>query len=232
MVGVLINVVLIVAGGLIGLFIGEKFSKILEEQIMDILGLCIIFIGISTSMQVENTVLMIISAVIGVAIGNALNLEGKFNSLGDKLMNFIYKNKDTGGSKFVEGFVSASLIFNVGSMAILGSITAGISGDNSILITKGILDGITAVVLAASFGIGVAFSCIFVFIYQGMIVLFSSFLKDIFIESLIANISGVGGILIIAIGFNMLKLKNLKTANMIPALFIPIVYQVVIGLFV
>ncbi len=231
MIGVLINVALILAGGIVGIFIGEKFSKTLEDQIMNILGLSIIFIGISTSMQVENTVLMIISLVIGVVIGNAINLDEKFNSLGDSLMNFIYKNKYTGGSKFVEGFVSASLIFNVGSMAILGSITAGISGDNSILITKGILDGITSVVLGASFGIGVAFSGIFVFIYQGLIVLFSSFLKDVFVESLIANISGVGGILIMAIGINMLKLRDLKTANMIPALFIPVVYQLLIGIF-
>ncbi|MDO5041468.1 MAG: DUF554 domain-containing protein [Peptoniphilus sp.] len=231
MVGVLINVILIVIGGFTGFFIGEKFSKKLEEQVMDILGLSIIFIGINTSMQVENSVLMIISLVIGVALGNALNLDEKFNSLGDMLMNFIYKDKESGGSNFVKGFVSASLIFNVGSMAILGSITAGISGDNSILITKGILDGITSVVLAASFGIGVVFSGAVVLIYQGLIVLFSSFLKDIFVESLIANISGVGGILIIAIGVNMLKLKDLKTANMIPALFIPMVYQMIMAIF-
>ncbi|WP_138160513.1 DUF554 domain-containing protein [Peptoniphilus catoniae] len=225
MKAVIINALAIIVGTFAGNLIGNRFSKKLEEEILDILGIAVIYIGISSALKGENTLLIVISLVIGVALGNLINIEEKLNGLGDKVLGLVSKRSKTSQGNFIEGFVTASLIFSVGSMAILGSISAGILKDNSILITKSILDGVTSIVLASSLGFGVGFSSLVVFIYQGLIVIFSSFLKDIFTPGLIADLSGVGGILIMAIGFNMLKIKKLNTANMLPAILVPIVYE-------
>ncbi|MGO1580416.1 MAG: DUF554 domain-containing protein [Peptoniphilaceae bacterium] len=232
MIAVLTNAILIALGALLGNLAGDKIlSPNLQKQITDILGIFVVFLGISTSLEGENVVLILMSCVIGVIIGNAINLEKKLYKLGERLKTKFFKNNQDSTSRLIEGFITASLIFSAGSMSILGVLTGKVSGDYSILFTKSILDGITSLILAASFGIGVLFSAFIVLVYEGILFLFATNLEFIFTPVMLANISGVGGILIMAIGINMMGIKRLKNENMIPAILIPIIYDLIINIF-
>lgn len=229
MIGVLANAFAIAICAILGKIIGMRFNKSLQEQIMNVLGICVIFIGISSALKTEDILLLVISSVVGLIIGYKLKIEEKLNTLGEKVNRLV--NKSESSSTFVEGFVSATLIFCIGSMGIIGSINAGILGDNSMLFTKSILDGATSIVLASTLGLGVAFSAIPIILYQGLIVLLATMFKNLFTPMMIANLSGVGGICIIAIGLNIMNIKKIQTGNMIPALIIPVLYELIKNLF-
>ena len=162
---------------------------------------------------------------LGTILGEAINIEKHLDSLGNKLRKRVEKN---GGenSTFTEGFVTASLLFCVGAMAIVGSIEAGINGDYSILVSKSVIDGITAVSLSTALGVGVAFSAAPILVYQGGITLLAGLVGGFLQEAVITEMSAVGGCIIIGIGLNMLKLpkKPLKVGNMLPAIFLPLAY--------
>lgn len=225
MLGTIVNTIAILAGSLVGLFLKGGIPKRLDEAIMKALGLSVLFIGISGSLKCTETLLLIISLVLGVMIGELLDLDGVLNRIGQFIENQFKKySKHENG--VAEGFVAASLLFCVGSMAIVGSIQSGLAANHEILFVKSMLDGITSIIYASTMGIGVAFSAVAVFLYQGVITLASGFLGSSLVESQITNIGAIGSVLIMALGLNMLEITHIKVANFLPAVFIPMVYYI------
>ena len=187
---------------------------------MNGLALCVLYIGINGTMRGKHTLIIILSMVIGTLIGELLDLDHQVNKLGNWL-EYKFKSKDHHPS-ISEGFVSASLLFCVGAMAIVGSLQDGLNGDASMLYTKATWDGISSVIFSASLGIGVILSSVFVFIYQGTITLLASLMAPFLTDLVIGEMTCVGSILIIGLALNMLRITNLKLMNFVPATFIPI----------
>ncbi len=219
MLGVLINVCTVIAGSSLGLLFKKSISKKYSDAVMTGIGLCVILIGIQGMLKGENILISIISMVIGTLIGTALDIDGKLNGAGDWLSKKI-KTKETGKSSLAEGFVTASLVFCIGAMTILGSLDAGLKGDNTTLITKSILDLFSSMMLSASLGIGVIFAAIFVFLFQGAIVLLAGFLEPFLSADVIAEITCVGSIMIFGLGLNLSGISKIKVANYFPALIL------------
>ena len=227
MKGLIINLVAILIGGLSGNFVGSSLSSKYKDLIMSGLSLSIFVVGMESALKGENFIQIILAMVIGLAIGTYLDIEKRIESLGNKIQKLVSKKE--GDSTFVEGFVSGSLILCVGSLTIIGALNAGLMGDNSLLITKSVFDGITAFILASTLGVGVMFSGVPLMIYEGGIFFLARYLKDFFTPAIMANINGVGGILILAIGLTMLRIRDFKSANMIPAIFLGILFGAIWG---
>lgn len=225
MPGTLINCALILLGSTIGLLLKGKLPQRFLNILMQAVGLCTIGIGISSAISTRNTLCVVVCMVVGTVIGEAINIEKRLDSCGEFLRKKFEKNS-TGGSTFTEGFVAASILFCVGAMAIVGSIEAGIHKDYSILISKAVMDGVASISFATTMGLGVAFSALPILIYQGSITLLAGLVAGVLQESMIIEMSAVGGCLIVGIGLNVLKLpkESLKIANMLPAIFLPLVY--------
>lgn len=230
MLGNLVNTVAIIGGSLVGMLFRGKIPDRFNQSIMKSIALGIILIGILNSLKVENMILVLLSLAIGTLIGEYIHIEKKLENLGNMLQKKSLKSEGS----ISKSFVTASLLFCVGSMAIIGSLESGLSGNHQTLFAKSILDGISSIIFTSSIGVGVVFSAIPVFLYQGIIVLTANFLKPFLIESVIANMSSVGGLLIIGLGLNMLDYKKISVGNMLPAIFIPLFYNLalhVISLF-
>lgn len=174
--------------------------------------------------------LMIVSLAIGGFIGEAINIEARLDRIGEWLKKKLKINKEK-DECFVEGFVNSSLLFCVGAMALIGSLRDGLSADSSMLLAKGVIDGVTAIFFASTLGIGVFFSVIPVGIYQGIITLAARYVEPLLNERLIGNLSFVGSILIFAIGINMIFGKKIKTGNLLPAILVPIAYEIIMNLY-
>lgn len=215
MTGTLTNAGAVMAGSLLGLLIHRKMPEKLLQIIFQAVGLFTLFLGFSMALKVENILLMIFSLILGSAFGEILNLEKKLTAAGDRLKNRLKLRHE----KFSEGLLTAFLIFCIGSMTILGAIEDGLGHTPKLLYTKSVLDGFTAMALSASLGIGVLFSVIPLLIFQGSLTLFAGFLKGAVQPALIAEMSAVGGVLIIGIGLSILEIKKIRVTNMIPALF-------------
>lgn len=222
MIGTIVNCLAIVLGCLVGILIKGKMSEKLSDNIMNGIALCVLYIGISGSLQGENTLITIISMAIGALIGELIDIDKGLNKLGDKLEEKFSSKK--GEVSISKGFVSASLLFCVGAMAIVGSLQSGLSGNYETLFAKSILDGISSIIFAASLGIGVIFSAVSVLLYQGIITIGSSFLSNILSDSVVNSMTAIGSLLIIGLGLNMLKVTNIKVANLLPAIIIPILF--------
>ncbi len=233
--GTIINTAAVVVGGLLGLLIKKGFAQRFEKILMQGLGLSTIFIGISGvlkymlvmengSLSVRGTMLLIFSLVIGSILGQLVDIEDKMERLGSKLKNAVKVREDNGG-RFVEGFVTASLIICVGAMAIVGSMQDGLSGDFTMLLAKSLLDFVLVTILAAAYGVGVAFSAIPILVYQGAITLIAACFGSVISDVLIEELSFVGSALIFCVGANLVKEKTFKVANMLPALLVPIVVE-------
>ena len=223
MLGVIVNAIAVIIGSSIGLIfkkgIPEKFSK----PIMTAIGLCTLYIGISGSLKGSNTILLILSMILGIAIGTALDLDGAINRLGEAVEKKFSKS-DSKGS-IAQGFVSASLLFCVGAMTIVGSLTAGLTGDNQMLFTKSVLDFISSIMLTVSLGIGVMLSAAFILVFQGSIALLAGVLSPLLSDGAINEIICCGSLLLIAMGLNMLGISKIKVANLMPAIIIsPFLY--------
>lgn len=219
MLGVLINVCTVIVGSTLGLLFKKSISKKYSDAVMTGIGLCVILIGIQGMLKGENILISIISMVIGTLIGTALDIDGKLNGAGDWLSKKI-RTKDEGKNSLAEGFVTASLVFCIGAMTILGSLDAGLKGDNTTLITKSILDLFSSMMLSASLGIGVIFAALFVFLFQGAIVLLAGFLEPFLDAAVIAEITCVGSIMIFGLGLNLSGISKIKVANYFPALIL------------
>lgn len=239
--GTLGNIALILVGATIGFVIKGRLQQRFQETIMSGLGLAVMFIGISGALEglltvndgkviSSNIMLMIVSLAIGGFIGEAINIEARLDRLGEWLKGKLKLNKEK-DKGFVEGFVNSSLLFCIGAMAIIGSLRDGLSADPSMLLAKGIIDGVVAIFFASTLGIGVFFSVIPVGIYQGVITIGAGFIEPFLNERLITNLSFVGSILIFAIGINMIFGKKIKSGNLLPAILVPIAYEILMNFF-
>ena len=220
MLGTLVNT----AAGLVGSCIGLLFRKGLPERfgqvIMKGLGLCVMYIGVKGALKGENEIIAILSIAVGAVIGELLRLDERLEKLGGWIERKCKKREDDKTS-VTEGFVSASLLFCVGAMTILGSLESGISGDHSTLFLKSILDFTCSIIYASTLGYGVIFSAATVLVIQGSITLLAGWIAPVLTETVILEMSCVGSILIIGLALNMLGITKLKTMNYIPAIFLP-----------
>lgn len=223
MLGTIVNCAAVIVGGLVGMVVKKGISDKLGNSIMHALALCVMYIGISGALDGENVLTTILSLAIGTIIGEAVDLDKHLNSFANNLERKI-KGKDAGdGDNMVaRGFVSASLLFCVGAMTVVGSLQSGLSGNHETLFAKSLIDGIAAMVLSSAMGIGVVLSSLFVLVYQGAITLCAGFLEPILTETVVNEMTCVGSLLIVGISLNMLGITKLKLMNYIPAIFMPI----------
>ena len=227
--GTLVNAAAIIAGCVIGCLFKDGIPDKIQKTISIAVGVSVMLIGLLGVVDnAGNTMLLVLSLVIGGVVGELIDFEAKFETLGEKIKKRFIKEGSSSSATFVEGFVSASILFCVGAMAIVGSLNDGLLHDPSVLFTKAILDGITSVVMASSLGIGVGFSAGPILIYQGLITLLAGILEPVLTEELIRNMSFVGNAIIFCIGINFLWPKKVKVGNLFPAMFMPII----MGLFI
>ncbi len=224
MTGTLVNCVAIIVGSLVGFLLKGGLKEKYKEIIMHALGLSVVFVGVSGALkglldENANPLLFIICLVIGSIIGEWINIEQRLANVGA----FI-ESKMKSDSNIAQGFVTASLIFCVGTMAVLGSIDSGIQGNHTTLFIKSILDGVMSIILASSLGLGVMLSAISILLYQGTITLFASSLQPYMTGDTLREMGVIGGILICVIGLNLLNITKIKVGNMLPAVFLPILY--------
>ena len=223
MLGPTVNAIAIVVCSLVGRFLIRGIPPRFEDIIKKAIGLSIIYVGINGALENQRVLLLILSMVAGSALGELINIDAMINRLG------LWAERKLGmeGAQrsFSKGFVTASILYCSGAMAILGSMQSGLEGIHTILFTKTILDGAISVVFAASMGIGVAFSAIPVFLYQSGIALASMTIRDFLTQDIIREMSAVGSLIVAAIGFNFLGVKEIRVANFIPAIFIPLLYM-------
>ncbi len=225
MTGTILNVAAILAGTTAGLLLGAKFPEKLRNTLTAALGLFTALLGVGMFLKSENNVICLVGIVIGICLGEWLNLEAKVETLGGWLQtavqNLLGKNQSGNREKFIQAFVTATLLFGIGPMSILGSIQDGLSGDYSMLAVKALLDGVTSIVFASTMGYGVAFSVIPIFLYQGSISLLATKAQVFMSSQMINEMTATGGVLLCAIALSsMLSIKKIRVANMVPALLI------------
>lgn len=230
MVGTLINCLAIVLGSSLGLLLRRGMKENISKTVMQGVGLSVILIGVMGAIETQNTLLVILSMVIGGIVGALVDIDAKMNRLGAWAQGKLTRSQDEGNT-FAKGFVTASLVYCVGAMAVVGALDSGIRGDHSTLIAKAALDGVTAVIFTSSLGIGVMLSAVPVLVYQGAIALLGSAVAPLLNDAVVTEMSAVGGLLIMGIGINMLLDKDIKVANLLPAILIPFLYFPISQLF-
>ncbi|SFP55305.1 hypothetical protein SAMN05216343_10965 [Oscillibacter sp. PC13] len=235
--GSIVNALAILAGSAAGLLLKWAAGKFsgglagannlglrLQDIIMKGVALCVLYIGIAGCLAGENTLITIVSMVLGAILGELLDLDRRMHALGDLVQKKTERlvRQDDATASVSEGFVTASLLFCVGAMAIVGALQDGLTGDHTTLFAKSLLDGISAIVFSSSLGIGVAFSAVAVFLYQGTIAVLASFISPYLGKAVIAEMTCVGSLLIAALAFNMLGCTKIKVMNLVPACILPI----------
>jgi uncharacterized membrane protein YqgA involved in biofilm formation len=223
MLGTIVNTLAIIAGSLLGLFFSKGFADNYKEIILSGVGLSVILIGVKSSLVSDDLMVVIFSIIVGAILGEWLKIEERLEQFGAFLESKVVA-KSGDSSSFARGFVTASLVFCVGSMAIVGSLESGLTGNHQTLYAKSVLDGVTSIIFASAMGVGVMFSGIAVFLYQGLITLTAVFMKSFLVPQTIEQMTSIGGLLIMAIGFNMLKITKIRVGNLIPAIFLPLAY--------
>lgn len=230
--GVLFNTLTVIIGSLIGLAFKKGVPKKLTDALMCGIGLCTVYIGISGAIVAgsdadANPVMPILSIALGVLLGTLIDIDRRLASLGDAVERRFSKNGAVKG-KMAEGFVSACLLFCVGSMTIVGAINAGVSGDNTLYFTKGVLDFVSSMALSVSFGAGVLLSSLFVLVFQGGLVLTAGLIEPLLTSHMIAEMNCTGSLLIVVIGLNLMGITKIKVANYLPAIAAAMLLAVVI----
>lgn len=228
MTGTFVNVGAVLGGGLVGVFIGARLPEKMRSTVMHGLGLVCLLVGLQMAMKTNNILIVLGALMLGAILGEALRIDEAFHRTGLFLQSALARG---GSGLFAEGFVTASLVFCVGPMAILGSIQDGLSGDYRLLAVKSMLDGFASVAFAASLGWGVLFAAVPVLLYQGTITLFAHMLASVLTDPLVVEMTATGGLIIVGISLRLLDIKELRLANYLPALvlaplivvFIPIV---------
>lgn len=236
--GTIVNVVAVLIGATIGLVIKGGLPSRFEKTVMTAIGLATLFIGINGtlsgmlvisgdgSISSQHTMLLIASLVIGAVIGELIDIEKHLDNLGEWCKH-KFKFQGEQNATFVEGFVSSSLLFCVGAMTIVGALEDGLNGNPSMLYAKSLMDGISAIVFTASLGVGVYFSILTVIVYQGGITLLARLIQPLLSDALISQMSLVGSVLIFAIGINLIFGKKVKTGNLLPAILVPIFWNII-----
>ncbi len=221
MIGTIVNVIAIIIGSILGFSVKGKLPEKYQNIVMQGISLAVLIIGLQMALSVESTkgtLVVIFSLVIGGIIGELIGIESGLEKIGEK----IQENFGSDEGLFVQGFVQSSLIYCVGAMAIMGAIQDGLNNDPSILFTKSLLDGTASIAFSATFGIGVIFSSLPVLIYQGTISLLASWAQKFLIQEVISMMTATGGLLIMAIGFNILLSTEIKIGNLLPSIFVAI----------
>ena len=218
------NVAAILVGGGVGLLLGQKVNVRFQKTMTQGLALCILLIGLSGALDGTDTIGAIVCMVLGAIIGEALDIERRLDGLGE----WVQRRMKGHGSNVSQGFVTASLLFCVGAMAVVGSLDAGLSGKYDTLFAKSILDGVSALLFATTLGVGVLFSAAPILIYQGAIALLAGLMQPLLSDAVVALMSGTGGLLIAGLGLNMLGIEKIKVGNLLPAIFVPIIYVPVV----
>ena len=236
--GVIVNGLVIVGASFAALILKKfimKFDKNnkvekISDTIMSGLALCIIYMGISGALECQHVLICIISMVVGGLIGELIDIDKGLNSLGDKIEEKLNKGKvDVSKEKvsISQGFVSDSLLFCVGAMAVVGALNSGLFGNNDTLFAKSALDGVSSFLFSLTMGIGVLLSAVAVFLYEGIIACGAFLLKGVLSTAVIAEMNAVGSLLILALGINMILKANIKVANLLPAMFVPIIFGII-----
>ncbi len=227
MLGTIVNCLTIIAGSLVGMLFKNGIPERYNLTIMQAIGLAVILIGMKSALGCNDLLIIIISLATGSFIGEWIGIENYLERLGNYLETKFSKTS----SGFSAGFVTASLMYCVGSMAIVGSLESGLTGNHDTLFAKATLDGIVSIILSSSLGIGVLFAAVPVLLYQGSITLMAGLLKPLLIPAVISQMSAVGGLLIMALGLNMIRQDKLRVGNMLPAIFIPLIYFLIMSWF-
>lgn len=219
LLGSIINAVLIILGAVIGRFF-QNIPETMKNTVLSIIGLAVALLGIQMGFESSNFIIIVVSLVVGAVIGEWVDLDKQLNRLGKWIESKFRKKKSD--SNIAEGFVTATLIFLIGSMAIIGALDSGLRNDHDVLITKGIIDGFTAIVLSSTLGIGVLLSAFPVFLYQGIIAIFSgiisAYIPEAALEMFIKEMTATGGVMILAIGLNIAGLTKIRVANLLPGI--------------
>ncbi len=221
MTGTLINIATVLAGGTAGTLLGARLPERVRETVMHGIGLMTVFIGLSMALKTQHPIILLGSIVLGGIVGELLGVDHGLRVLGDRFegrFGALFGGKSAQAGNFSKGFVTASLIFCVGPMTILGSIQDGLTGDYSLLAIKSVLDGFTALALSATFGVGVAFAAVTVLVYQGALTLGAAWARALLTEPMVTEMSAAGGLIILGIGLVILDLKPIRVANFLPAL--------------
>ena len=224
MFAVFVNMALVLVGSAVGLLLKNRFSERMGQAVMKGLGLCTMGIGMSSLLGGKDTLCTIICVALGTILGEWLNIEKGMDDLGELLRRKLIKGG--GNSRFVEGFVNATVLYCVGAMSINGAIAAGINGDYSILISKSVMDMVSSITFAAAMGIGVPFAVIPILLYEGGLTLLAGVVGPYLSAAVITEMSAVGGAIIVGIGLNLLgaSKEGIRVSNMLPAIFLPIAY--------
>lgn len=225
MLGTIVNALAIMAGSIIGLLFSRGIPEHYKVTVLNGVGLSVVLIGIKGALTTDNLLVVIFSIVIGSLCGELARIEDRLEQLGDFLEKKVARNNGKAAEgTFAKGFVTASLVFCVGSMAIVGSLESGLTGNHQTLFAKSVLDGVTSIIFASTMGLGVMFSAAAVFLYQGAITLTAVFMKSFLVAATIQEMTSTGGLLIVAIGLNMLGMTRIRVGNMLPAIFMPLIY--------
>ncbi|NLA26179.1 MAG: DUF554 domain-containing protein [Firmicutes bacterium] len=232
MPGTIVNAGAIIVGALLGNLLRGGFSERYRSVIMQGISLVVILLGFSMALKTENILVLILSIVSGGILGELLRIEERLSALGEKLEKRFGGAGGNRSGLFARGFVTASLVFCVGAMAIMGALESGLTGEHTTLYIKSMIDGVAATVFASTMGIGVAFSALTVFLYQGVITLAASYVKPFLTEAIIAEMTAAGGLLISGIGLNLLVDKlHIRVGNLLPAIFMAIFFVLLLGKF-
>jgi len=222
MIATFINAAAVVLGSLIGLLLNKRIGERIKAVLYAGIGVVTLVIGMSMALEMQRVLYLALAIVIGGILGTWWGVENAILGLGETLRNRFQRSSS--GSEFAYGFLSASVLFCVGALAIIGSFRAGVDGDYQLLLTKSVMDGFMSILLAASMGVGVAFSALVIVVYQGGLTLLAGWISPWVSELMLSEITAVGGALIIMIGINLLDLKHIKTADFIPAILVVILF--------
>ncbi len=220
LLGTIVNAAAIITGGAIGLLLKKGLPKHIGDSIMTGMALCVLYIGFSGTLKGQNLLIAVIAIGVGAIIGEVLRLDDRLTHLGELIQRKL--SKDNVESTIAQGFVTASLLFCVGAMAIVGSLQSGLTNTHDTLFAKSLIDGISAIVFASTLGVGVLLSSVLIILYQGSITLLAGMIAPYLTDIVIAEMTCVGSLLIIGLALNMLKLTNIKVVNYIPAVLLPI----------
>lgn len=220
MTGTILNALTVLIGGALGVFLGHRFPQRMQETVFASLGLFTLAIGISNSLATGNALIVLGSLLLGALAGEALQLEARLERFGEWLQRRLSRGRSGGSARFVEGFVTASIVFCVGPLTIQGAIEDGLRGDYTLLAIKSLLDGFAALAFAATLGAGVLASILVIVGFQGGIALLAGLGAGVFSPDMIAEMTAAGGVVLLSIGLRLLQVKQIRSANLLPALFI------------
>lgn len=228
MFAVIVNTLSVCIGSCLGLLFKKSIPEKIADTLMKGLGLCTLYIGWSGTLEGKNPLVLILSMVLGIIIGEGLDLDKALNSFAQGIEKRFQKDK--AGVSVAEGFVTASILFCIGAMTLVGALQAGLTGNYDMLMTKSMLDFVSSLIFSSMLGIGVLLSAAFVFLFEGAIVLVAQYVEPFLSELVIAEMTCVGSLLIFGIGLNILGISKLKLMNFLPAIFLPILLSPLLGL--